>query len=150
MDLSSILNNVQPEENLTRTALPQGFYNVYIDDIEPKTTKSGGKALNFKLKVFGEKYNNYALFDFVNISVPTSEKATEIGLQRLKKISEITGSTNTEKMKGKKMTVFVGIERSEQYGDTNKVKSYDVFQGVDNTPTNNASKAVFTASEIPF
>lgn len=148
MDLSSILNGIEAEQPKT-SVLPKGKYNVAIEAVEPKETKSGGKALNFKLSVVGKKYNNFKLFDFINVQ-NASEAAQKIGLSRLKKISELTQSTDTTQMIGKKLTVSVGVETSEQYGDKNRVYGYEDFQMEDNTPMNNNSNINLTSNDVPF
>lgn len=148
MDLSGILNGVQEEPPKT-SVLPKGVYNVAIEAIEPKTTKAGGKALNLKLSVVGNKYNNFKVFDFINIE-NANETAQAIGRSRLKKISTLTNTTDTSQMLGKKISISVGVETSEKYGDKNRVFGYDDYQQEDNTPMSNANAPAVDTSDIPF
>ena len=152
MDLSNLINGVSPEETVHSRALPTGNYNVKVEKVEGKTTKAGGKALNIQLRVFGEKYANAVLFDFVNIEHPTSEKAASIGKARIAKIAQILGSADTASWLGKELSVFTTRETNEQYGDQNRIKAYNEFV-LDNTPIAGglpkADKSM-TADEIPF
>ena len=153
MDLSNLLNGVQPEETMHSGALPTGNYNVKVEKVEGKTTKAGGKALNIQMRVFGgEKYNNAVLFDFVNIEHPSSPKAAEIGKSRIAKIAQLLGSTDTANWLGKELSVYATREENQQYGDQNRIKAYNEYV-LDTTPLASglpkADKSM-TADEIPF
>lgn len=150
MDLSNLISGVKPEETMHSGALPTGNYNVKVEKVEGKTTKAGGKALNIQMRVFGEKYNNAVLFDFVNIEHPTSPKAADIGKARIAKIATLLGSGDTDTWLGKELSIFTSKETNEQYGDQNRVKAYNEFV-LDNTPVQNtASKNTVSVDEIPF
>jgi hypothetical protein len=149
MDLSNLINGVAPEEQMHSGALPTGNYNVKVEKVEGKTTKAGGKALNIQMRVFGERYNNAVLFDFVNIEHPTSPKAAEIGKARIAKIAQLLGSTDTDSWLGKELAVFASKETNEQYGDQNRIKAYNEFV-LDNTPVQAKANGSITADEIPF
>ena len=150
MDLSNLLSGVKPEENMQSGALPTGNYDVVVEKIEPKETKTGGKALNFQLRVFGPTHANAVLFDWVNIDLPSSPKATEIGKARLKKIAELCGSADTTKMVGQRMSVFATVEKSEQYGDQNRVKAYNEFVAGNAPAGEIKSNTSFNSDDIPF
>jgi hypothetical protein len=149
MDLSNLINGVQPEESVQGGALPTGNYNVKVEKVEGKTTKAGGKALNIQMRVFGEKYNNAVLFDFVNIEHPTSPKAADIGKARIAKIAQLLGSTDTSSWLGKELSVFASKETSQEWGDQNRVKAYNEYV-VDTTPLVAKANTSVTADEIPF
>ena len=150
MDLSSLVSGVKPEETMHSGALPTGNYSVKIEKVEGKTTKAGGKALNIQMRVFGEKYANAVLFDFVNIEHPTSPKAADIGKARIAKIAQLLGSTNTDSWLGKELEVFASKETNEQYGDQNRIKAYNEFI-MDSTPMVGGTNAgPITTNDVPF
>lgn len=151
MDLSNLLKDVKAEENVGGLIKP-GNYNVIIEKIETKDTKTNGKALNFWLKIFGESYNNKMIFDFINIQ-NQSEQATQIGLSRLKRISELCGTCDLNQMLGKKMTCYIGVQKSKdpQYGDKETVKTYNEYVAGNNGDAYKVSNdAKFSSDDIPF
>ena len=150
MDLGNFVNGIKAEEE-TGGVLKSGVYDVFIEKINPKDTKAGGKALNLQLRVFGAKCGNAVIFDWINLMVPSSEKASEIGKRRLKKIIDLVGHSDTTKMIGGKMSVVVGVQTSEQYGDKNVVKSY-LELDTDSTPISSTPNGLnsFSANDIPF
>ena len=150
MNVSDLINGVQSEETKHTGALPVGMYDVAVEKVEHKTTKKGGEALNFQLRVVGEKCKNAVVFDWVNIKVPSSETATNIGLQRLKKICELTGTTEIANMMGKQLTVNVGIEKSEEYGDKNRVKGYFPMDNTVTPASMPKTNVNISTDSIPF
>lgn len=124
--------NDLPDSDNSMEPVPAGVYQVVIDGAELKTTKAGtGQYINLKLKIQGGQFSNRVFFDIINISNP-SEVAQNIGLATLKKIMKSMGLDsvqNTDQLIGGHLTVKVDIERSEQYGDKNKVKDYQSIGG---------------------
>ena len=128
------LNGVQAETN-DFGLLPAGEYDVVVDKAEIK--ENGAKTgyyINFGFKVINsEKYTNRYLWDIVNIKNPNNQ-AQEIGLARLKRLLEIhkmpvDGSANVEHFIGKEFSVYVKVDKNEEYGDGNKITSYSETKG---------------------
>lgn len=164
MDLGNLISGVKPEENVGG-ALPSGNYNVMVERVEGKDSAAGGKILNIQLRVFGEKYNNACIFDSINIFVPTSEVATDIGKGRVAKLAEVFGSAETDNWIGKAVTVYAKIIKQDGYADKNAVVAYSIYDNsgtgtapnanqntaAQNSTTNqNAANANVTASEVPW
>jgi len=147
MNLDAILNGVESEKSMEKGALKVGMYDVAIEKVEEKQNKNGGKALNFQLRVVGANCTNAVVFDRINYDLPNSPEAQRIGLGRLKRISELCGSTDVAQMIGKKLTVNVGVRKSVEYGDQNNVKGYFPL---DNTAISNNTTPTITADSIPF
>ena len=143
-------------------ALPSGTYPVYVDHAEFKKTKAGFDALNVRFKVSGSGYKGRVLFNLFNINNP-SEKAKNIALSELKSLllagglkeSELKFASRDEllsKVLGlNPIAVLVTIEKSADYGEQNRIKSYladspktgadQVFASVPND---------ISSEEIPF
>jgi hypothetical protein len=151
MDLANLLNGVTPEQEKSMGALPQGGYDVAIEKVEPKSNDNGWKALNFQLRVVGEKFNNAVVFDQVTIAHSTSEKAVEIGKARLAKIAELCGTTDTANMLGKQLNIYVGVKEDEYNGnkiERNVIWNYSQLKD-DAVVTNNVAPKI-TTDDIPF
>ena len=120
------------EEEAFGGLLPNGEYKVFVDNAEIKKTKSGtGYYINVKLKLKGnDKYDNAVLWDIVNIK-NDNETAQEIGRQRLKRMLTIAGvaedkmkDAGPESLIGKEYKVRVGVDKSKDFGDRNKITAY--------------------------
>ena len=148
MDLTQILNNVQPQESKGEMkALPKGTYNVRIEQVEGKTNESTGSAgVNVKMRVFGNKFNNYVLFDYMLIK--GNENALKYSLPKLKRLGAVMGSEDTSKWLGKQASVQVSVDNKDE--SKNIVWSYSDASIEDNTPFNNNSDAKITATDLPF
>lgn len=156
MDLGNLLNGVKPEEG-RGGALPAGNYNVMIEKVEGKDTAAGGKALSIQLRIFGEKYNNAVIFDFINLSHPTSQEAADIGKGRAARIAELVGNTNTDGWLNKAVTVYAGVQKQEGFEDRNTIGQYKAYDnaGQGTTPTGNQntqgnSPAQTATDDIPW
>lgn len=151
MDLSQILNSVTPQEstsNAEKSALPQGTYSVKIEKVEGKTNATtGNKGISIQLRVFGSKFNNYCLFDYMAIT--GSENALKYSLPKLKKLGLLASSENTDKWLGKAVMVDVSVDKNDP--SRNIVWGYSEYVIDDNTPINvKANGSTITADEIPF
>lgn len=148
MDFSGLIKDVK--EEIGFGLLPSGEYEVVIESVDLKQSSSGGKYLNFKLKVLSGEYSKRILFDSVNVFVPSSDQATNIGLARLKKISNLTGVMQTELMIGKRLLVDVSFKKDSQYGDKNYIKQYIEGLSVNQSKENSSPKTAITIEDIPF
>ena len=126
------INDLPDSDNSSMEPVPAGVYQALIDGAELKTTKAGtGQYISLRLKIQGGQYNNRVFFDIININNP-NETAQNIGLATLKKIMsamQLMTVQNTDQLIGGTLVVKVAIERSEQYGDKNKVKDYQSVGG---------------------
>lgn len=146
MDFSGLIKDVKEEVGFG--LLPNGEYEVVVESVDLKQSSSGGKYLNFKLKVLSGEYSKRVLFDSVNVFVPSSDQATTIGLSRLKRISNLTGAMQTELMIGKKLLVDVSFRKDSQYGDKNYIKQY--IEGLPGNHTKENLSTKITVDDIPF
>lgn len=151
MDLANILNGVTPQEttNTEKSALPAGTYSVKIEKVEGKTNAtSGNKGVSMQMRVFGNKFNNYCLFDYMAIT--GSENALKYSLPKLKKLGVLTGAENTDNWIGKAVNVDVSVDKNDS--TRNIVWGYSEYQMDDNTPITNGAlnSAAITASDVPF
>ena len=148
MDLSGLLQNTKAQEDQSeQTALPQGTYDVKIEAVEGKTNEqTGSKGVSLKLRVFGPKFNNYCLFDYMLIQ--GNEKALEYSLPKLKKIGVLLSSEDTSIWIGKSVRVRLSVDKRDT--DRNIIWGYHEFVGDDNTPVSSDKSKSFDHDSIPF
>ena len=150
MDLTSILNDVQPGEATTgeKSALPDGTYSVKIEKVEGKTNaQTGNKGVSLQMRVFGSKFNNYCMFDYMAIT--GSEGALKYSLPKLKKLGLLCASEATDNWIGKAVNVVVSVDKNDK--TRNMIWGYSEYQLDDNTPIQAASNGVtVTSDDIPF
>jgi hypothetical protein len=107
--------------------LPDGEYEVAIVCSGVEVTKAGtGKYLQLELQVLAGKYSGRKLFDILNLWNP-SPKAVEIAKGTLSAICRAVGVLTPQdatELHDKPLLVAVGTDKSEQYGDRNKIKAY--------------------------
>ena len=110
----------------TFEALPAGEYEAVIIDTEQRDTKTGGKYLWLKLEVLAGQHKGRHLHDNLNL-VNASTKAVEIARATLSSICRAVGvmtPKSSAELRNKPLIVKLGVERSEQYGEQNKIKAY--------------------------
>jgi len=150
MDLSALLSGVkaQEDQSMEKKALPASDYNVVIEKVEAKTNAStGAKGISLQCRVFGEKYNNYVVFDYMAIT--GSDKALEYSLPKLKKLGMITGTENASTWVGKKVKMSLGIDKNDPTRNINWGFGEVVVD--DNTPISSSNiKPTITSDDIPF
>jgi len=150
MDLSQILNNVTPQETKTndeKSALPAGNYSVKIEKVEGKTNATtGNKGVSLQMRVFGNKFNNYCLFDYMALT--GNETALTYSLPKLKTLGKINGSENTDAWVGKIANVSVSVDKKD--AARNIVWSYSEHVLDDNAPIQASSNGAFNSDSIPF
>jgi hypothetical protein len=150
MNLESILNGIeaQADSSNEKRALPANDYNVKIEKVEGKKNEQTGTAgVNMQMRVFGKKFNNYVLFDYM--SIKGSEQALKYSLPKLKKLGVLCGSEITDAWVNKTVNVSVGVDKNDP--TKNIVWGYKEVQEADNTPvTNNTANTEVTADELPF
>jgi hypothetical protein len=148
MDLSNVLNGVAAQEDQQeKSALPTGHYNVTIEKVEGKTNETtGSKGVNMQLRVFGAKFNNYVIFDYMLIA--GNEAALKYSLPKLKKLGALCGSENTATWVGKKVNVNLSLDKRDE--TKNIIWSYQSVADVGEEPVINSSQSNITASDLPF
>lgn len=128
----TVNQNELPEDNNDFSPLPAGEYNVRIADASLETTKAGtGQYIKMRLDVIGPTHEGRVVFGNLNIRNP-NPKAEEIGQQQLGSVMRAIGVqslSDTDQLIGGCMCVKLAIRRSEEYGDSNDVKSYKAMQG---------------------
>lgn len=152
MDLSNLLNGVSAQEDQQeKTALPAGKYNCVIEKVEAKTNaQSGNKGVNVTLRVFGAKFNNYCVFDYMAITHATSPKVLEYSLPKLKKLGLLCASEDTAQWVGKKVAVNLSVDKNDNTKNINW--GYSEATEEDNTASlSGASTNVnVDTSDLPF
>lgn len=126
MRLDQVYNvNELPTDD--RTPIPAGTYEVTIEDADLRDTKRGtGKYIALSLRVEGPSHAGRMVFDNLNIR-NQNPKAENIGLAQFGNLLRAIGLTSiqdTDQLIGHRVRANVKIERSEEWGDKNGVKSY--------------------------
>ena len=107
--------------------LPSGEYDVCIVGSEMKSTKNGaGKMLNLELQILSGEYQNRKLFDNLNLDNP-STKAVEIARGTLSAICRAVGvltPRDSAELHNKPLRIKLSVEKSEEYGEQNRIKAY--------------------------
>jgi len=98
--------------------IPKGRYEVVVDRMEPKATKSGGTMLSTAYQVVDGKYKGRLIFENINIE-NKNNVAERIGRARLRDIGLACGITDVEDTDDLKHTPF-DIEVDVEYSDYRK------------------------------
>ena len=123
--------------------IPAGMYTATINSVELKDSRSGGQYLNIRYDITGPSHQGRVLFGMLNIRNP-NPRAEEIGLQQLGELLKAIGLdklSDTDELIGGQLQVKVDIEKSEQYGEQNRIRS---FRPLANAPAANSSKSTAT------
>lgn len=149
------LEAVKEEGESKYSKVPAGLYSVAIQEIEVKETKSGGHYLEMAFNIMEGEHQGKLLVDRVNINVPGSEKATGIGLGRLKRIALCTQAKNPsmigdtdELLTGKSFKVDVHLVPNEYDGKTIEISQIrKFFTDEESTPTTAKTSAPKTEAK---
>lgn len=124
--------NDLPDNESGFSPVPAGDYQVEIKKVEAKETHNkDGMYFNFRLDILGPTNAGRIIFAIVNVK-NASEKAQQIGQGQLKDIMRalnLQSVSNTDQFIGGKLTVKLAIEKSEQYGDSNRVQAFKPIGG---------------------
>jgi len=109
--------------------VPNGKYEVMIKAAEMKATQAGGMMVKLQLSITGPKYVRRVVFDQINVKHLTSAEAVEIGLAKFGQLCVAAGFPDSPpksvtELIGRNLAVDVGIEKSEKYGNKNKIVNY--------------------------
>ena len=128
----------------TYEVLPNGEYTVACTDAIVKTTKTGnGSYINAEFTIREGNHEGRKLFQNFTLTNP-NETAVNIGRGQIKSFLIASGATSftlksVSDLCGKTAIAKVAIEKSEEYGDRNKITS---FRAASNAPkTNSAAKS---------
>jgi len=107
--------------------IPEGTYELMAEDWEQKISKAGNKYLKVTYRVQGENYANRVIWENFTISGANPT----VGISRLKQWMISTGSNATElnrdtvnNLMMENFMAKIGIEKNDQYGDSNKIISF--------------------------
>lgn len=123
--------------------IPAGMYTATINSVELKDSRSGGQYLNIRYDITGPSHQGRVLFGMLNIRNP-NPRAEEIGLQQLGELLKAIGLdklSDTDELIGGQLQVKVDIEKSEQYGEQNRIRS---FRPLANAPASSSTKTTAT------
>lgn len=116
-----------PKSDRSFEPVPDGWYDVTITEADVKETNAGtGTYIKLRYDITGPAHSGRVVFGNINNSNP-NPKAEEIGNQQLGELMRATGLSrlkDTDQLIGKRLTVKLTTQKSEQYGDKNEVKGY--------------------------
>jgi len=126
----SMILDYDPTEYETKgvlVAIPAGAYECMVQSVEMKQTKDEtGSYLKVTLVVTDGDYKGRLLFDNLNVR-NKSERAQVLGREALNGLlaaAEIPGERDMSVLVQRTVTAKVTVEKSEAYGEQNKVKGY--------------------------
>jgi len=115
------------EDNNFGETIPKGEYELYATESELKQTKAGtGSYISVTFEVVGPTNKGRKLWFNFNVQNPNS-KAEDIGRAQLATWARACGLPNaqdTEELHFKPFIGKVGIQKDEQYGDSNTIDSW--------------------------
>lgn len=106
--------------------LPVGWYRVRITDATLKESRSGGEYMNVRYDVSGGDHDGRVVFGMITTQHRNS-KAVEIGEQQILDLAAACGIVeldDTDQLVGHEIDVRLKIERSDEYGDRNRVVAW--------------------------
>jgi hypothetical protein len=112
--------------------LPEGWYTASITKAEVKPTKDGtGSYLNVGYSILGPTHQGRIVFGMITIS-NKNVKSEEIGEQDMAKLRLSVGIvrlTDSDQLVGKNLSIKLGIQKSDDFGDKNTVRGYKAIEG---------------------
>lgn len=137
--------------------MPIGWYDAVIEQAQPKKTSTGGDATNIWWRIEGPTHANKVVFDWINLHLPSSERATEIGRQTMKRLCNAArngrGFKDLSELVGNRCKIKVGVQPGKDgYEDKNVVKDYKAHSadGPAMTATPAPAPATFGDDDVPF
>jgi hypothetical protein len=111
--------------------LPEGTYTAEITDAQVKESKSGGHYLNVRYDIIAPSHQGRVVYGMITINA-NNPKAVEIGEQQMNRLRLACGIgslTDTNQLIGKKVQIKLKIEKSDEYGDQNRISSWKAVDG---------------------
>jgi len=107
--------------------IPEGTYELMAEDWEQKTSKAGNKYLKVTYRVQGENYANRVIWENFTIS-----GSSTVGISRLRQWVVAVGGDPAQPLNRNAISDLmfenfmakIGIEKNDQYGDSNKIISF--------------------------
>lgn len=130
-------------ETTTNYLLPEGNYEVRVEDAQEGVSKAGNPQIKLKLKVIGE-HKTITVFDYLG---STSKKLRNF-CQNMDLLDKyMNGEITDDDCCYKTGYAKVKVERNAQYGDQNKIAFY-----LAKTETNTTAKENddFINDDVPF
>jgi hypothetical protein len=141
-----------PKSDRDFSPVPDGWYDVTITESEVKDTKAGdGNYIKLRYDITGPSHAGRVIFGNLNLR-NKNPKAEEIGAQQLGELMRAVGLARLEdsdQLIGKRLTVKLTTQKSEQYGDKNEVKGFRSNGAQSSSLTSSASASV-AASKPPW
>jgi len=112
--------------------LPNGWYDATITEANVKDTKSGtGKYIAVRFDITGPTHQGRVVFANINIrnANPVAERIGREQFAAIMLSGGIASATDSDQLVGASMKIDLGIEKNEEYGDKNKIKSYKALGG---------------------
>lgn len=130
--------------------LPAGWYTATVAGAELKTTKAGtGQYISVRYDITGPTHEGRVVFGNLNIRNP-NPKAEEIGRQQLGDLMRSTGLAkveDTDELIGGHCQIKLTVSKSEEYGDSNEVRSWKPADGASPMPKPAAQSSAPEAEE---
>jgi hypothetical protein len=129
--------------------VPAGRYECLIHSASVENTKSGGQMLKYRLDIIGPTCEGRVVFGTVTLK-NANPKAVEIGKQQLGDLIRAAGIarlTDSDQLVGCRVMARIGIEKSEEYGDRNKVNGIQAAAGSSPMPSGLGSVSNHAAAE---
>jgi hypothetical protein len=117
--------------------IPAKRYSSVIHSASVENTKNNGQMLKLRFDITGPDHQGRVVFGTVTLK-NANPKAVEIGKQQLGDLLRATGIprlTDSDQLIGCPCDIQVGIEKSEEYGDRNKINGYRPPAGSSPMPT---------------
>jgi hypothetical protein len=132
--------------------IPTAVYDYVIHSAEVVNVKNNGQMIKIRLDVTGPTHQGRVVFDNVTIK-NSSAQAVEIGHKRLGEYNRACGLsrlTDTDQLVGCPVRGRTGIEKSDQYGDRNRINAIMPPSGSSPMPkTGGAPAPAVAPSGIP-
>jgi hypothetical protein len=117
--------------------VPAGKYECVIHSASVENTKNGGQMLKYRLDITGPTSEGRVVFGNVTLR-NANPKAVEIGKQQLGDLIRACGIprlTDSDQLVGSRVMARIGIDKSEEYGDKNKVNGIMPLAGSSPMPS---------------
>jgi hypothetical protein len=131
--------------------VPAGNYDCSIHSAEVVNTKNNGQMLKFRLDITGPTHQGRVVFGNVTLR-NANPKAVEIGKQQLGDLIRACGIprlTDSDQIIGCQVLARIGIEKSEEYGDKNRVNRIQPPSGSSPMPHTSFGTSAPAPSGIP-
>jgi hypothetical protein len=123
--------------------VPTAVYDYVIHSAEVVPVKNNGLMIKIRLDITGPSHQGRVVFDNVTLR-NASEKAVEIGHKRLGEYARACGLSSvsdSDQLIGCHVRGRTGIEKSDQYGDRNRINAIMPPSGASPMPRTGGASA---------